>query len=103
MALLRYLVSFTQGMLQIAKLIITKYMTVDSIHRIYERCCTSHQLYAKQKRCQSIRCVTHSSPNGCRFSLLKPEGQAGDKKSYQDKWSRNDQEQVVLMDRGSMA
>ena len=103
MVLLCYLVSFTKSMLQIAKLIITKYMAVDSIHRINERCCTPHQLYAKQKSSYSIRCVTHSSPNGCRFSLLKPEGQAGDKKSYQDKWSRNDQEQVVLMDRGSMA
>ena len=102
MALLRYLVSLLQRMLEIAKFIVAEYMTVYSIDCIDERGCTSQQLYAKKKGCYSIRCVTHSSPEACTFPLLKPGNHAGYTKSYQDEWPWDDQEQVMLMDQGSM-
>jgi len=102
-ALLRYLVSFLERMLEKAKLIVAEYMIVYSIDCIDERGCTPQQLYAKKKDCYSIRCVTHSSPEVCVFPLQKPGTQASYTKSYQDEWAWDDQEQVVLMDRGSMA
>src|SRR5437763_15179821 len=102
MALLRYLVSLLQRMLEIAKLVVAKYMAIYSIDCIDERGCTSQQLYAKKKGRYSIHCVTHSSPDARGLAPMKPGNHAGSTKSYQDEWPWDDQAQVVLMDRRAM-
>src|SRR2546421_5437167 len=102
MALLRLLVSFLERMLEIAKLIVTKYMAIYSIDCIDERGCTSQQLHAKKKGSYSIHYVTHSSPDARRIALMKPGTHAGYTKSHQDEWPRDNREQVMLMDRRAM-
>jgi len=102
MALLRYLVSLLQRMLEIAKLIVAEYMAIYPIDCIDERGRTSQQLYAKKKGRYSVHCVTHSSPDARRLGSMKPGNHAGYTKSYQDEWPWDNQEQVMLMDQGSM-
>jgi len=102
MALLRYLVSLLQRMLEIAKLIVAEYMAIYSIDCIDERGRASQQLYAKKKGRYRIRCVSHPSPEARGLALMKPGTQAGYTKSYQDEWPWDNQEQVMLMDRGRM-
>src|SRR6266571_3642167 len=75
---------------------------IDQVDCVDERGCTSQQLYAKKKGRYSIHCVTHSSPEARGLALMKPGNHAGYTKSYQDEWPRDDQKQVMLMDRGAM-
>ena len=103
MMLLRDLVSLLQCMLERAETIVHEFIIIDTIQIIDQRCRTPDKLHDQHNCCYGIYSVAQCSSYRHRLQFLKPGNHACDEKSYQDKLSWKEYEEILHIDGGGMA